>query len=265
MTGRLKDHVAIVIGAGSSGPGWGNGKASAVLFAREGAKVMAVDINEEAARETASIIREEGGEAVAHRADVTDADQVRALVERCLDQWGRIDVLHHNVGIVRVGGPVELDVEDWNRSLAVNLTSAFYTCKYVLPVMEKQGKGSIVATASISGIRYLGVPYVAYAATKAGLIEMMQSVALQYAAKGIRANAILPGLMNTPMIFHGLPQAYADGDAKRMVEMRDRQCPTGKMGDAWDVAHAALYLASDEARYVTGTNLVVDGGLTARC
>lgn len=265
MTARLQNRVAIVIGAGSSGPGWGNGKASAVLFAREGAKVMAVDIAEDAARETTSIIHEEGGDAIAHRADVTDPDQVRALVERCVADYGGVDVLHHNVGIVRVGGPVELSVEDWNQAVAVNMTSAFHTCKYVLPVMEDQGRGSIVATASIAGIRYLGVPYISYAATKAALMQMMQSIALQYAAKGIRANAILPGLMNTPMIYHGLPQAYAEGDHERMVEIRDRQCPTGKMGDAWDVAHAALYLACDEARYVTGANLVVDGGITARC
>jgi len=264
MAGRLADKVALVVGAGSSGPGWGNGKAASVLFAREGAKLLCVDINPEAAAETAGIIAEEGGQAQAHSADVARADQVEAMVERCMALYGRIDVLHNNVGIVEVGGPVEASEESWDRVLAVNLKSMFLTCKHVLPVMERQGKGAIVNVASIAGIRWLGVPYISYSASKAGVVQLTRSVALQYAAKGIRANAILPGLMNTPMIVAPLTDAYAEGDVDEMIAIRDAQCPMGHMGDAWDVAYAALFLASDEAKYVTATELVVDGGITVK-
>ena len=264
MGGRLADKVALVMGAGSSGPGWGNGKATSVLFAREGAKLLCVDIEPDAAAETAAIIAGEGGRAEAQAADVSRADQVEATVARCLALYGRIDVLHNNVGILEVGGPVEASEESWDRIMAVNLKSMFLTCKHVLPVMERQGKGAIVNVASIAAIRWLGVPYVSYSASKAGVVQLTRSVALQYAAKGIRANAILPGLMNTPMIVEPLKEAYAGGDADRMIALRDAQCPMGHMGDAWDVAYAALYLASDEAKYVTGTELVVDGGITAK-
>jgi len=264
MAGRLDNQVAIVTGAGVIGPGWGNGKAIAVLFAREGARVFAVDINPKAAQETVDIIRAEGGEATAHTADVAKASDVEALVARCVDVYERVDVLHHNVGIVTLGGPVELSEADWQRTIAVNLSSCFYACKHVLPIMLRQGKGVIQATGSIAGIRYTGFPYVAYNVTKAGLMQLMQSVALQYASKGIRANCILPGLMDTPLIYQGLPQAYSGEGAQKMVEIRERHCPTGRMGDAWDVAYAALFLASDEAKYITGHNLVVDGGLTCK-
>ena len=273
MAGRLQDKVAIVVGAGSSGPGWGNGKATAALFAREGAKVLCVDRNGAAAEETAGLIAEEGGTASAFAADVTEGAQVAAMVAAARGaDWnagGRIDVLHNNVGIVEVGGPVEASEESWHRVMDVNLTSMFLTCKHVLPVMEAQFEesgrgGALVNIASIAGIRWAGVPYISYAASKAGVIQFTRAVALQYAAKGIRANSILPGLMNTPMIREPLKEVYAGGDVDRMVELRDAQCPTGKMGDAWDVAYASLFLASDEAKYVTATELVVDGGITAK-
>jgi len=154
--------------------------------------------------------------------------------------------------------------ERWDRVISVNLKSQFLTCKYVLPHMEKQGKGAIVNISSIAGIRYTGIPYVSYSATKAAILGLTQSVALEYAKKGIRANAILPGLMNTPMIVEPLKEAYAGGDVEKMISIRDEQCPTGKMGDAWDVAYAALFLASDEAKYITGTHLIVDGGITCK-
>ena len=265
MGERLEDKVAVVVGAGSVGPGWGNGKATATLFAREGAKVMCVDINEAAAEETAGIITGEGGEAVSHVADVTQADQVEEMARRALDLWGRIDVLDNNVGIVQAGGPVETSLEDWDRVMATNVTSMFLTCKSVLPVMEQQGNGAIVNIGSVAGIRYLGVPYVSYFASKAAIIQFTKGIALQYASKGIRANVILPGLMDTPMIVEPLKQAYAGGDIDKMKEIRHAQCPLGRMGDAWDVAHAALFLASDEARYITAAELVVDGGLSAKC
>jgi NAD(P)-dependent dehydrogenase (short-subunit alcohol dehydrogenase family) len=264
MPRRLTDRVAIVTGAGSIAPGWGNGKAISVLFAREGAKVFAADINTEAAQETVDIIRSEGGVAIAHKTDVSNANEVETLVSCCVEAFGRVDIFHHNVGIVTLGGPVELSEADWKRTISVNLSSCFYACKYALPIMLRQERGVIQATGSVAGIRYTGFPYVAYNVTKAGLMQLMQSVALQYAAKGIRANCILPGLMDTPLIYQGLPGVYSSEGAQKMVEIRKKQCPTGNMGDAWDVAYAALFLASDEAKYITGQNLVVDGGLTCK-
>jgi NAD(P)-dependent dehydrogenase (short-subunit alcohol dehydrogenase family) len=264
MSERLKDKVAIVTGAGSSGPGWGNGKATAVLFAREGAKVLAVDINAAAVEETGRIIDEEGGVCTVCQTDVTRADQVEVMVERCIEAYGRVDILHNNVGIVEVGGPVEASEESWDRVVAVNLKSMFLTCKYVLPRMVDQGGGVIVNISSVVGIRYLGVPYVSYSATKAAILQLTQSVALEYAEKNIRANTILPGMMNTPMIVEPLKDVYGDGDVEKMIEVRNNQVPMKKMGDAWDVAHAALFLASDEAKYITGAQLVVDGGLTCK-
>ncbi|MGF1611719.1 MAG: SDR family NAD(P)-dependent oxidoreductase [Kiloniellales bacterium] len=264
MAGRLADRTALVVGAGSVGPGWGNGKATAVLFAREGAKVLCVDINREAAEETVGIIAQEGGSASAFAADASRADQVEAMVARCLALYGRIDVLQNNVGIVEVGGPVEASEESWDRVMAVNVKSMFLTCKHVLPVMQRQGKGAIVNVSSIAAIRWTGVPYISYSASKAAVVQFTRSIALQYAAEGIRANSILPGLMNTPMIVEPLKDSYGGGDVDRMIAVRDAQCPMGHMGDAWDVAYAALFLASDEAKYVTATELVVDGGITAK-
>lgn len=264
MTGRLKNKVAIVTGAGSIGPGWGNGKATAVLFAREGAKVFAVDINPKAAEETKSIINNEGGICTTQKVDVTRMDEVKAMVDQCLQTYGRIDILHNNVGVVVVGGPVEITEETWDRVMAINLKSMFLTCKYVIPQMEKQGGGVITNISSIAAIRYTGVPYVTYYTTKAGILGFTQSIALQYAQKNIRANCILPGLMQTPFIVEPLKEVYGEGDVEKMIEVRNKQCPTGKMGEAWDVAYAALYLASDEAKYVTGAQLIVDGGITCK-
>jgi len=258
MVDRLKDKVALVSGAGSSGPGWGNGKATAVLFAREGARVFAVDINLDAALETKRIVEKEGGICEALAGNVSHADDVAAMVDACIAAFGRIDVLHNNVGIVEVGGPVETSEESWDRVNDVNL-------KQVLPHMERQGKGAIVNIASVSGIRWLGVPYISYAATKAAIIQFTRVIALQYARSGIRANSVLPGMMNTPMVHAPEVIAAYGGSAEEMVRRRDAQCPMGRMGDAWDVAYAALFLASDEAKYITGTELVVDGGLTVNC
>jgi NAD(P)-dependent dehydrogenase (short-subunit alcohol dehydrogenase family) len=269
MAGRLAGKRAVVVGAGSSGPGWGNGKASAALFAREGASVLCVDVNGEAAQETADLIAGEGNTAKPFTADVSKSDAVEAMVAEAVGLWGGLDILHNNVGILDVGGPVEASEESWHRVMDVNLTSMFLTCKHALPVMERQfaetGQGgAIVNLASVAGIRYTGVPYISYSASKGAILQFTRAVALQYVKSGIRANSILPGLMNTPMIRELLKDFYAEGDVDKMIALRDAQCPTGKMGDAWDVAYAALYLASDEAKYVTGTELIVDGGLTAR-
>ncbi len=268
MAGRLDGKVAVVVGAGSVGPGWGNGKAAALVFAREGARVFCVDIKAEAAEETVGIIRDEGLEAAAFACDASDPDGVAAMTAACLDRYGRIDVLENNVGIMHLGGPVAVALEDWERVLKVNLTSMFLTCKHVIPVMlrqfETEGRGgAIVNIASIAGIRDTGVPYVAYNTTKGAVLPFTRSIAIEYARHGIRANCVLPGLMNTPMIVDPLKAHYGP-DFQVMVDKRERQCPTGKMGDAWDVAYAALFLASDEAKYVTAAELVVDGGLTAQ-
>jgi NAD(P)-dependent dehydrogenase (short-subunit alcohol dehydrogenase family) len=266
MAGRLAGKTALVVGAGSIGPGWGNGKAAAVLFAREGARVLCADLNEAAARETAEIIRSEGGEAEALQADASKADDVVRMVAACLDSFGRIDVLDNNVGIAEVGGVVELSEDVWDKVLAVNLKSCFLTMKHVIPVLERQGGGSIINISSIASIRYTGVPYATYYATKAAMNHLTRTTAAQYAAQKIRVNAVLPGLMKTPMVeaSASLAQSYGGGDVEAMWRARDAQVPMGHMGDAWDVAHAALFLASDESRYVTGIELVVDGGITLK-
>jgi len=264
MNERLRNKVALVTGAGAVGPGWGNGKATAVLFAREGAKIFGVDINLSAVEETRSIIQQEGGACTVMKVDVSNPDEVKPMVNQCLKTYGRIDILHNNVGIVVLGGPVETSEETWDRVMAINLKSMFLTCKYTLPHMERQGGGVIINIASVAAIRYTNIPYITYYASKAGILGLTQGIALQYAGKNIRANCILPGLMDTPLIREPLKDFYAAGDVEKMIEIRNKQCPTGKMGDAWDVAHAALFLASDEAKYINGAQLIVDGGLTCK-
>jgi len=264
MGERLKNKVAIVTGAGAAGPGWGNGKATSVLFAREGAKVFGVDINLSVAEETKAIIDQEGGICTVMEVDVSKSNEVKSMVDQCMKTYGRIDILHNNVGIVVLGGPVETSEETWDRVMAINLKSMFLTCKYCLPHMESQGGGVIINIASVAAIRYTGIPYITYYTTKAGILGLTQGIALQYAAKNIRANCILPGLMDTPLIREPLKDFYAAGDVEKMIEIRNKQCPTGKMGDAWDVAYAALFLASEEAKYITGAQLLVDGGLTCK-
>ena len=260
MAGRLQDKVAIVTGAGSSGPGWGNGKATAVSFAREGAKLFAVDINAEAAAETAAIITGEGGACATHLADVSSAGNVADMVEACLAAYGRIDILHNNVGIVEPGGPEEIGESAWDRLIDVNVKSMYLTCRHVLPHMVAQGGGAIVNVSSIASFYSLGYPCVSYAASKGAINALTRNIAVQYAPKRVRCNAILPGLVDTPLIRGAVAAAYDDIDT--MIKERDAQCPMGFMGNAWDVANVAVFLASDEARYVSGIELVVDGALT---
>lgn len=263
MRYRVKDKVAIVTGAGCDGDGWGIGKATAVLFAREGAKVLAVNKHLESAQQTCAIIEAEGGSCRALQADVSRSRDVRAMIQVCMGTWGRIDILHNNVGMSGLGGPEQTSDQFWDQVFAVNLKSVFYTCREVLPIMESQGAGSIVNTSSIGAIRYMGIPYISYASSKAALNQFTQSVALQYASQGIRCNAVLPGLIDTPRARRNLREHY--GRTVDLIARRNAQSPTGKMGTAWDVAYAVLYLASDEAQYVNGIQLIVDGGLTASC
>ena len=267
MKGRLDGKVAVVVGAGSAGPGWGNGKATAVLFAREGARVLCVDVNSDAASETAEIIRDEGGMAEPFTADASIAADIQATVATCLRVFGRLDILDNNVGIVEVGGVVELPEERWDRIFAVNLKSCFLGMKYAIPVMEQAGGGAIINISSVAAIRYTGVPYAGYYATKAAMNHLTSTTAVEYASKNIRVNAILPGLMKTPMVetaISDLAASYQSADIEEMWRARNAQCPMGHMGVAWDVAHAAVFLASDEARYITGVALAVDGGITLK-
>jgi NAD(P)-dependent dehydrogenase (short-subunit alcohol dehydrogenase family) len=265
MGERLKDKVALITGAGSIGPGWGNGKATAVLFAREGAKVFGVDLSLDAANETKAIIDGEGGACATHTADVAKAASVDAMVAACLGAFGRIDVLVNNVGIARPGGIVDTAEPDWDLVTAVNQKSVYLVCRAVVPVMERQGKGAIVNIASIAAHRWTGVSYASYYATKGAVVSLSRAMALELARKGIRCNSVSPGLMNTPMVHHGLTGAYGrEGDVENLIRVRDAQCPMGHMGSGWDTAHACLFLASDEAEYITAHDLVVDGGLTAK-
>ena len=259
---KLDGKVALVTGCGSIGPGWGNGKAIAVLLARQGASVFGVDLTLEAAEATRALIQEEGGVAEVHVSDVTKAADVAAMVEACLARFGRIDILVNNVGRSEPGGPVELSVETWDAQMDVNVKSAFLTCKAVLPIMERQGAGSVVNISSVAGLRYVGKPQVGYAAGKAALMQMTQTTAVLYAARGVRLNCVVPGLMFTPLV-QRLADKYASGDFEGFVAHRHQQVPMGRMGDAWDVAHAVLFLASDQSRYITAQQIVVDGGLTA--
>jgi NAD(P)-dependent dehydrogenase (short-subunit alcohol dehydrogenase family) len=256
--GRVQDKVALIFGAGSSGDGWGNGKACAVTYAREGAKVVCIDINDKAAQETASIIAGEGGEALAVAADVTKLASVREAVDAALQAYGRIDILHNNVGVVMHGGPLELEEEAFSKNLDLNLGSVYRTAKAVLPVFLRQGSGVIVNISSLAAVRWTGYPYFAYYAAKAAVNQATVALALQYAGQNIRANAVMPGLIDTPLIYGQIASRYKS--VEEMVAARAAAVPMGRMGTAFDVAKAALFLASDDSAFITGQCLCVDGG-----
>jgi NAD(P)-dependent dehydrogenase (short-subunit alcohol dehydrogenase family) len=266
----MTDKIAIVTGAGSVGPSgskiWGNGKATAVLLARQGAKLFLVDVNDEAVAETKTIIEAEGGIAVTHHCDMMNSADVQEMVQACVNRFKRIDILVNNVGGSAPGDPVSMTEEVWDRQIDFNLKTAFLGCKHVLPVMVEQGKGAIVNVASVAGLRndfLSGRSHVGYSASKAGVIQLSRSVAGTYAQKGIRVNTVVPGLMHTPLVEYRLARTVGGNDAQKLIDARHAAVPMGHMGDAWDVAHAVLFLASDEARFITATEIVVDGGSTA--
>jgi len=262
MSNRLQGKVAIVTGAGTiDGGGMGNGKATALLFARQGARIVAVDLHRAAAEATAADIQQEGGEALALAGDVSRSADVRAIIDATVARFGRIDILHNNVGIEAAGDPVSTTEEDWERVHAVNLKGPFLMCKYAIPHMERQGGGVIINISSVASLRWSPVPYFPYHTSKAALNQLPRVIARQYAAQNIRCNVILPGLIDTPHVRHYFHDRPAE-EVEQVMRQRDRACPMGRQGTPWEVARVALFLASDDASYVTGAELIVDGGLT---
>lgn len=257
---RLQGKVAIVVGGGQTpGETVGNGRATALLFAREGARVLVADRRLASAEETASAIREAGGDAVASEVDATRSDDCAAMVRGCVERWGRIDVLHNNVGIGDGDASViHIREEAWDHIFAVNLKTVLLACQHTLPVMREQGVGAVINVSSIAAT--CAHPLVAYKTSKAAVNALTEQLAISNAQHGIRVNAIMPGMMNTPMAIEGISQALGIPKEKLIAE-RDARVPLGrKMGSAWDVAHAALYFASDDAGFVTGVVMPVDGG-----
>ena len=263
---RLKDRIAIVAGAGQSpGEGMGNGRATALTFAREGAKVLCVDHNLASAQETVEMIAAKGGTAAAFKADVTKNPELKAMAADAMSRWGRIDILHNNVGVSLAGGDAELlaiTEEAFDRCVAINLKGCILAAKHVIPIMRLQKSGAIINISSMAAITTY--PYVAYKATKSAMIAFTEQLAYQNAEYGIRANVILPGLMDTPMAVDTRAREFGKSRAEVAAD-RDSKVPLRrKMGTAWDVANAALFLASDEANFITGVTLPVDGGASVR-
>jgi len=264
-TERLKGRVALILGAGTSAPGISIGKASSIAMACAGASVAALDFNLAAAQEVEQDIKSFGAQAIAYQADVASFDAMQVAIDRVMRDFGRIDILQINAGIGRVGGPVETSLEDWDRIQKVNVESILIAAKLVAPIMVKQGAGSIIGVSSVAGMRYLGYPHLAYSVTKAAVTHFIKMLAQQYASDGIRANTIVPGLIDTPRIQKNVAKVFdANADMDNTRRARDRQVPMGRMGTPWEVASVATFLASDDASYITGTEIVVDGGLTGK-
>ncbi|KAI1495086.1 oxidoreductase ucpA [Biscogniauxia mediterranea] len=261
----LKDKVALIIGLGQSGTeGWGIGAACAVQFARQGAKIFGGNRSVESTNKTKNAILEHGGICDIMTVDATSSESVETLVKACLAKHGRIDILVPNVGRSEPGTAATMAEHTWDAQMDINLKSVYLACHYVLPVMEKQETGgSIVCISSIAGMRYIGKPQIGYSTAKAAILQFVKATAVMYAQKGVRLNTVVPGLMETPYTKSLSTRFPQDGGYEAFKMMRDNQVPMGKMGDAWDVSNAALFLASDEAKYITGQKIVVDGGITS--
>ena len=269
---NLQGKVAFIAGAGSAGEGWGNGKATAVLMARQGADVFGLDMSADALASTTEILKSEGlaGHWHGMTCNMTNSQEVEAAVAKCVERFGRIDILVNNVGGSAPGDPVSMPEEIWDQQLELNLKTAFLGCKHVLPIMVKQFEetdrgGAIINIGSVGSMTFQlgGRVSAGYAASKAGLVAFGRSTAIAYVRQGIRVNTVIPGSMHTPLVEHRLVKQLGAGDAKDLIAKRHAAVPMGRMGDAWDVANAVLFLASDEAGYITATQLVVDGGMTA--
>jgi len=261
----LKGKVALIIGLGQTSlEGWGIGAATAVLLARQGAVIFGGNRTVESAQITKDRIEKEGGCCDVLAADATASASVEKLVQACMAKHGHIDILVNNVGGSQPGCPASMSEEVWDAQMDLNLKSVYLACRFMLPVMEAQSTGGcIVNISSVAALRYIGKPQVAYAAAKAAILQLTKSTAVIYASKGVRLNAVVPGLMETPYT-HVMAERYAPGgDKEEYMNTRHAQVPMGRMGDAWDVANSVLFLASDEARYITGQSIVVDGGLTS--
>jgi NAD(P)-dependent dehydrogenase (short-subunit alcohol dehydrogenase family) len=260
----LTARTIFVSGGGSAGPGWSIGRASCVTYARLGANVCVVDRDAASAEETTKIILQEGGVAQTFVGDVSEEDEVKRLFSEARNQFGPIDVLHHNVGIGKVGGPMETSAEDFDRIHKVNVRSLLLAAQEVLPEMASRGTGNILAISSVAGMRYMGYPHLAYSVTKAANTQFIRMIAQQYAGQGIRANTVVPGLIDTPRIANTVAKMFSENGLDEARAARDKQVPMGRSGTAWDVAHACAFLVSDAAAYITGTELVVDGGITGK-
>lgn len=267
MGERLTGKVAIVTGAGTvpgppDRPPVGNGRATAIVFAREGAAVVVADINLEAVEETKRMIEEEGGTCSVFRADVTRPQDCQAMAEHCLKTYGRIDILHNNVGTGRGTGRIlEITEEDWDLVMNVNLKSMFHTCRAVLPQMLKQGSGVILNMSSVGAIIHELPELLLYAISKEGVNTLTRCLAFELADKGIRVNALMPGMIDTPMSYGKELLGVRGGDIERMRRYKNEKIPMKRQGEPWDVAYTALFLVSDETKYITGQILAVDGGL----
>ena len=259
---NLKDKIAVVSGCGSIGSGFGNGRAISTLLARQGAKVFGTDINEEAGQNTSDFIKEEGNNFTFNKVNMTNEEEVQEFFKKIEKEQKKVDILVNVVGQSEPGGPVEIDSSTWQEQFTLNLDTAYFCIKFTIPIMEKNSGGSIVNISSVAGLRYIGKPKVGYSASKAALIQMTKTTAVIEAKKNIRLNCVVPGLMHTPLV-ERLAKKYAEGDYEGFVKRRHGQVPIGRMGESWDVAHAVLFLCSDEAKYITGTEIIVDGGLTA--
>ncbi|KAL4985315.1 hypothetical protein BDW68DRAFT_189765 [Aspergillus falconensis] len=259
----LQNKIALVMGIGQSRiPGsdiWGNGAAIARLLAHSGAKVFGCDLSLEAAEYTAARIRSEDGTCDVMEADVTSIDDVRRVADTVLATHGRIDILINNVGATATGDPATISEQLWEKQLQINLKTVYLACHVILPIMEKQGSGVVVNNASIAGLRYIGKPQVAYSSAKAAVIHFTKVTAVMYAPKGVRMNSVSPGLVYTPLV----ESLRTNGQEEAYQKIMEQPIPMGRMGDALDVANATVFLASDAAKYITGQNLVVDGGFTS--